>query len=134
MTNTAISAPDFERTLVYDELGQPLSDERGVEITELVWKVIGEAFQYSSEQSAFIPSDKSLMNFLMEKVNELKLDEMSSKLVLQMAQVWGDYVGESIEKQSLKYLWLEECLDESMLLLNTFTPIHLSNETKKAFS
>lgn len=114
-TNTAVFPPEFERTLVYDELGQLLSDERGVEITELVWKIIGEAFQYSNEESASIPQDMSLMDFFEAAIKEWKLDEATSKLVLQMAHIWGDYVGESIEKQSLKYCWLEECLDESML-------------------
>ena len=112
-THTPVFPPEFERTLVYDELGQLLSDKRGIETTELVWKIIGEAFEHSNKESASIPPDMSLMDFFVAKVNELKLDEMSSQLILQMAHVWGDYVGESIEKQSLKYLWLEECLDES---------------------
>ncbi len=116
-TDTALFPPELQQTWVYDEFGQPLSDERGMEITELVWGIIGEAFQYSNEESASIPSDMSLMDFFKAKVNELKLDEATSELVLQMAHVWGDYVGEPIEKQSLKYCWLEECLDESMLPL-----------------
>lgn len=116
-TNTTIFPPEFERTSVYDEFGQLLSNERGVEVTELVWKIIGEAFKYSNEKSASIPSDTSLMDFFNIKIKEWELDGVTSKLVLQMAHVWGDYVGESIAKQSLKYIWLEECLDESMLPL-----------------
>lgn len=114
-TNTAVFSPELERTSVYDELGHLLDDEQGIEITELVWKIIGEAFAYSNEESASIPPEMSLMDFFEAKTKEWKLDEATSKLVLQMAHMWGDFVGESIEKQSLKYFWLEECLDESML-------------------
>ena len=114
-TNTAVFSPEFERTSVYDELGQLLSDERGIEITELVWKIIGDAFEYSNEETVSIPPDMSLMDFVKAKIKDWKLDEVTSKLVQQMAHRWGDYVGESIETQSLKYCWLEECLDESMI-------------------
>lgn len=62
-----------------------------------------------------IPPEMSLLDFFEAKTKEWELDEATSKLVLQMAHMWGDYVGESIETQSLKYFWLEECLDESML-------------------
>lgn len=51
------------------------------------------------------------MDFFKSKVREKQLDEKSSKYVLQMARMWGDFVGEPIEKQSLKYFWLEECIE-----------------------
>lgn len=34
--------------------------------------------------------------------------------VLCMSEMWGAYVGGSVEKQSLKNLWLEECIDGGM--------------------
>jgi hypothetical protein len=131
-TNTAVFPPELERTSVYDEAGQLLSDEEGVQITELVWSIIGEAFKYSNEESASISPNMSLMDFFQAKVKNLKLDEATSKLVLQMAHIWGDYVGEPIERQSLKYCWLEECLDESMLPLVTpsFQSIFLTRQRK----
>ena len=107
--------PEFETSLVYDENGHQLNQKRASEISELVWGFIGEAFKYSNENSAVIPPNMSLMDFVKMRAEEEKLDENTSKLVLQMAQVWGDYVGEPIERQSLKYCWLEECLDESVL-------------------
>lgn len=51
------------------------------------------------------------MDHLRIKVLEKTSDKISSKIILQMASMWGDYVGESIETQSLKYFWLEDCLD-----------------------
>lgn len=133
-TNTAVFSPELERTAVYDELGQLLSDERGIEITELVWKIIGEAFKYSNDESAAIPPDMSLMDFFETKIDEWKLDKATSKLVLQMAHRWGDYVGESIETQSLKYCWLEECLDESKLPYPSSGFFFISDKIKRTSS
>lgn len=134
-TNTAVFSPELERTSVYDEVGQLLSDQKDIEITEIVWGIIGEAFQYSNEESASISPNMSLMDFFQAKVKNMTLDEATSKQVLQMAHIWGDYVGEPIERQSLKYCWLEECLDESMFpLFDAFISIHISDETKKLFS
>ncbi len=51
------------------------------------------------------------MDHLRAKVLEKTSDKISSKIILQMASLWGDYVGESVETQSLKYFWLEDSLD-----------------------
>lgn len=108
-STTVFSTP--ESTSVYDELGHPLEEESGAKYSELVWGIISDAFKYSNENSASIPPDQSLMDFFRTKVKEKDLDDHASKTVLQMARTWGDFVGEPIEKQSLKYFWLEECLD-----------------------
>ena len=78
---------------------------------EIVWSIIADAFKYSKETSISIPSNESLMDFFHMKVRGRELDEDSSKLVLAMARIWGDFVGEPIEKQSLKFFWLEECIE-----------------------
>lgn len=113
MTQTAIFPPELERLCVHDESGQLLTDTRASEISEIVWGIIGDAFRHSNDNSTSIPPEMSLMDFFRIRVEQSKLDESTSKLVLQMAHIWGDYVGEPIETQSLKYCWLEECLDES---------------------
>lgn len=79
--------------------------------SELVWEIISEAFKYSNQNSASIPPEKSLVDFFRSAIREKALDEPSSDLVLQMAQLWGAFVGEPIEKQSLKFFWLEECIE-----------------------
>ena len=88
------------------------------------------------------------MDYFRSSLEDQKLDEASSRLVLQMARIWGDYIGDPIEKQSLKYLWLEECIDggiysqhvrhtatltalENLFVANTYGPI-LDHITKSA--
>lgn len=114
-TKTIIfTPPEQGKSPVFDDLGRLLSDSRGKEISRLVWGIIDDAFKHSNEDSASIPPDRSLMDFFKIKVKEKNMDEPTSKLVLQMAHIWGDYVGEPIETQSLKYMWLEECIDDGI--------------------
>ena len=51
------------------------------------------------------------MDYFRTSLEEKRVSEDSSALVLQMARRWGDYIGDPIETQSLKYLWLEECIE-----------------------
>ena len=51
------------------------------------------------------------MDFFKGEVKRRQLDDASSQLILQMARMWGDFVGEPIEKQSLRFFWLEECIE-----------------------
>jgi phytoene dehydrogenase-like protein len=47
-----------------------------------------------------------------------------TELVLAMAGVWGDYVGAETARQSLRFLWLEECLDgENPFCAGTFSRV-----------
>jgi hypothetical protein len=52
-----------------------------------------------------------LKDFFLEKVPEKGINEDDQKLILQMGEVWGAFIGDPWDKQSLKYFWLEECLD-----------------------
>lgn len=108
---TTFSPPDLATPSVYDESGQRVDEKAAIEKSELVWAIIGEAFKYSSKNNTSIPPEDSLMDFFKRMVKEKNLDEVSCNLVLQMARMWGDFVGEPIEKQSLKYFWLEECIE-----------------------
>lgn len=117
------------RQAVFDENGHPMSERDSAENTELLWTIIEQAMKYSNENSANIPSDRSLYNFFEEK-----LDEMTSSLadtneeqrsrretILHMAEMWGAFVGSPIQTQSLKFFWLEECIDgENLFVAGTY--------------
>lgn len=110
-TKSIVFAPEQEAVSAFDELGHLLSEPKGKEILKLAWGIIDDAFKHSNEDSPSIPPNRSLMDYFQIRVKEKNLDEPTAKLVFQMAHVWGDFVGEPIETQSLKYLWLEECID-----------------------
>ena len=96
---------------MYDERGYLLDEKKASECGDTVWGIIGDAFKYSKLESASIPQGLSLMDYFRSSLKEKGLDNNSSISVLQMARIWGDYVGDPIEQQSLKYLWLEECVN-----------------------
>ena len=39
------------------------------------------------------------------------MNEQEMELVLGMSQMWGAYVGDRVDLQSLKYFFLEDCID-----------------------
>lgn len=116
-TNSTVVSPELGKSVVFDESGHQLSEQTGQDISRIVWGIIDDAFKYSNQDSATIPPEMSLMDFFRMKVKQQKLDKYTSKLVLQHAQIWGDYVGEPTETQSLKYMWLEECIDDGWSFL-----------------
>ncbi len=79
------------------------------------------------ENEKTIGADESLFDFIKQKAEEKVPDVEDRNLLLGMAQMWGDYVGDSVERQSLKFSWMEECcgggesvdliLDETSILL-----------------
>ena len=95
-----------------------LEEQKAAEHSELFWGIIGNAFKYSNQESASIPQNRSLMDYFHTILKEKQLAEDSSALVLQMARRWGDFIGDPIETQSLKYLWLEECIDGGLEVTN----------------
>lgn len=87
-----------------------MDNAKATGFSELVWGVIADAFKYSNE-CATIPPDRSLKDFFIEKVGEKGLTDDENRVVLQMAEMWGAFIGDPIDRQSLKNFYLEECID-----------------------
>jgi hypothetical protein len=99
------------------------------EVSELVWGLIEQAMKYSEDESASISADESLYDFFKNKVPDLiplemdgdKSVEKRRQNVLNMSDMWGAFVGSPIERQSLKFFWLEECIDgENLFVAETY--------------
>lgn len=110
-TATTTFHPEGDSAMVYDESGGLLEEQKAAKHSELVWGIIGSAFKYSNQESTSISQECSLINYFQSSLKDKGLTGASSELVLQMARIWGDFIGDPIEKQSLKYLWLEECIE-----------------------
>lgn len=111
-----------ERQSVFDSAGRVMNEEKAAIYSELVWGIIADAFKHSNEDSAYIPPEKSLMDFFRENVKEKDISEDEQTILLQMAQMWGAFVGDPIEKQSLKFFWLEECIEGGAVSSSSQTP------------
>jgi len=98
--NDGIRLFDRNRKLIEPSKAQQLSDLR--------WTIIDESFKYSSKYGPEIPASQSLYDFFVERVAQLDMAEEDREILLDMCQMWGDYTGDPIQRQSLKYVWLEE--------------------------
>ncbi|TVY84548.1 putative polyamine oxidase [Lachnellula suecica] len=115
-----------EQVNIFDENGKVL--QNGSSLTEAMWGIIVQAFKYSAQNTANIDPKKSLHDFFLEKVQETLPGEENSeqqrKIVMQMAELWGAFVGSPVETQSLKFFWLEECIDgENLFCAGTYKSI-----------
>lgn len=109
-TDTKLGSPT-EINYVYDSKGTLMDDEKALESSTALWKILGDAFRLSSENCGNIDPALSLKDFLRETLLTSGLDEELQEVVQELAETWGAYVGDSFERQSLKWAWLEECLE-----------------------
>ncbi len=106
---------------ILDEEGSLLSSEDSDAYSDIMWEIIKEAFEHSNKHCQEIDPGESLLDFFQTKVKEripesTEAYEKKRNMVLQMSLFWGAFVGSPIERQSLKYFWLEECLDGGKLV------------------
>ena len=111
---------------IYEADGNVISPGEANSLSEKFWGIILEGFQYSNRNCATLDSSKNLHDYFVEKV-KIALPDASQpekklyidrrrKLLTQMSETWGFFVGNSVHTQSMKFFWLEECLDGGMLL------------------
>jgi hypothetical protein len=120
------------RQSIFDHLGNQLPEKDAADNTELVWEIIESAMKYSNEESATIPAERSLYDYFEEKVRTMIPSEMDGEkdvakkreTILHMAEMWGAFVGSPIQSQSLKFFWMEECIDgENLFVAGTYQKI-----------
>lgn len=105
-----------ERSSVIDEAGNQLPALDAITYSTIMWDVVGAAFAYSNKYSATISPDESLWDFFQKEVPR-RIPETEENFkrkrnyVYQLADQWGAFVGSHVFTQSLKFFWLEECID-----------------------
>jgi hypothetical protein len=107
-TNTPLHSWN-EKINLYDGLGHLVDATKAVSISDLRWGIIEKAFHHSIQNKSTIPESESLYDFFMSRVQDVLPQKEDQKLLLGMAEMWGDYVGDPVQRQSLKFAWLEEC-------------------------
>lgn len=100
------------------------------ETAETFWSIVSDAFKHSNEHSATIPSSRSLMDFVIDeslkRYNDASPAEGKHKrdMLVREAEMWGGFVGGPTRRQSLKFFWLEECIDgENAFVASTYRKI-----------
>ncbi|KAL6247801.1 hypothetical protein RBB50_005149 [Rhinocladiella similis] len=125
-THSVVTVPDETGGALYDSDGHRRSDNEAMVLSENVWEMVAEAFKYSDENSATIDPQRSLFEFFSEQIDKAnpKVDAKRKADLLAEAQMWGPFVGDSVETQSLKFFFLEECIEgENVFVANTYRDI-----------
>lgn len=100
-----------ERRAVINSKGNRFDEDLESKLSKIVWTIVVKAFQHSDINSAEIDKSKSLLDYFREQVPEIEKDPEKQSLILEQAHMWGAFTGDSIERQSLKFFFLEECID-----------------------
>ncbi|KAF2858224.1 FAD/NAD(P)-binding domain-containing protein [Piedraia hortae CBS 480.64] len=122
-----------DEVMLFDSDGKPISKVESAELMHLLWDddgLIADAYRYSREHSDSIDPDKSLFDFFVER-SQSKYQHLPEEVarqkretLLKVARTWGAYVGSPVTRQSLKYFWMEECLEgETPFVAETFHKI-----------
>ncbi|KAL2157653.1 hypothetical protein VTH06DRAFT_5134 [Thermothelomyces fergusii] len=127
-TKTATGVWD-SGSYLFDEDGRLLPPEEGEKYSTLMWNIIEDAFAYSNKHGASIDPRRSLLDFFQEEVVKRIPDDEEDcqrrrRILLQMAELWGSFVGSPLRMQSLKFFWLEECIEgENLFCAGTYHKI-----------
>ena len=107
-----------ENTLLIDARGRLSSSSEANKALAQVWAILEEAIDHSTDSSPDIDPALSLYTFFEARCHRaLRCGEMTEReveLALGMSHMWGAYVGDRVELQSLKYFFLEDCIEGGM--------------------
>lgn len=129
-TETVISSHDVDEEgndlggATFDVEGAILPLDEGEALSTMMWTIVEEAFVHSNANCSTIDPGESLYDFFLQRLDahipaaaasateaEVEAVAKKRKLVLQMSDFWGAYVGSPVGRQSLKYYWLEESIE-----------------------
>ncbi|EGD95596.1 flavin containing amine oxidase [Trichophyton tonsurans CBS 112818] len=101
----------------FDTDGRLLDPARSAKVADFIWTTIDRAFTLSQKDCANIPASKSLLDFFREELAQSGFSQAEKDACLESAKMWGAYIGSPIERQSLKFFLLEECLEGTNLFV-----------------
>ena len=132
-TCTTVIEPG-EENLLFDTDGKKLSDEVSKDLSSRMWGMIVDAFKYSDEHSSAIQPKTSLYDYFKDRLSKEVNDDQRRRDALNECRMWGPFIGDPIERQSLKFFFLEECIDgENVFVASTYQSI-LDTISKAALS
>ncbi|KAL1978665.1 hypothetical protein VTN31DRAFT_1524 [Thermomyces dupontii] len=115
-TNTTTYDPDGHQ-LMFDPTGKPLDQAMATRISEWMWTMVDEGFEYSTNHKDEIPANMSLFDFFRERLETTNFTPSEKSACLNYCKLWGAYIGEPVERQSLKFFHLEECIEGTNLFV-----------------
>ncbi|OJD18592.1 hypothetical protein ACJ73_08708 [Blastomyces percursus] len=102
---------------VIDTSGKPLDERLIGRISDFIWTTVEDAYEYSRLNKEIIPADKSLFDFIKEQLEKAEFSEVEKEKCIELSKLWGSYIGSPIDRQSLRFFFLEECLEGTNLFV-----------------
>ncbi|KAH8699253.1 putative flavin-containing amine oxidase [Talaromyces proteolyticus] len=105
------------RETVFDSSGKLLDEATTIKIAEWMWTTVDKGFDYSTKSKDIIPPDMSLFDFCCQQLEKTNFTPEEKLACQEFAKFWGAYVGEPVERQSMKFFCLEECIEGTNLFV-----------------
>ncbi|KAJ5678905.1 hypothetical protein N7462_007149 [Penicillium macrosclerotiorum] len=120
--------------------GDWLSHNTATAYYEEVWEILEMAMAHSRQNSTSISDSSSMMGFFRKEVRTRSPraeDPVTYEaLMLQIVEMWGAFMGDECENQSLKNMWLDAGLEGSraaIVYAIIFEPLVLTNGLDNLF-
>lgn len=92
---------------LFDSNGNAVEAERASELQDRIWSLFKESFGYSTRHGTQISPSASLYQYVRKRIAELDVADDDRELLAHLSKLWGNYTGDPIQRQSLKYVWTE---------------------------
>ena len=105
---------------ICDLKGEWLGRDLAWRYYEEVWEILDLAMDKSREEFASLPDSAKMMDFFRDQVQRRRSlgdkqpDDRYATLMLQIVEMWGAFMGDECERQSLKNMWLDSGLEGGM--------------------
>lgn len=114
ISNTTTCEWDGRET-IYDTNGKLLDEATTMKLAEWMWTTVDEGFVFSTKNKDSIPAGMSLFDYCCKQLEKTNFTEEEKAACKEFSKFWGAYVGEPVERQSMKFFCLEECIEGSKL-------------------
>ena len=123
VSETGLLEPEEDGT-VFDAEGQRRTPEESAEMSSTMWELIVNAFKYSDQNTKDIEPKTSLYDYFKRELSKRDYSQSKLRNALNEARMWGPFIGEPITRQSLKFFFLEECIEgENVFVASTYKSI-----------
>jgi monoamine oxidase len=102
---------------ICDSNGDWLSRDMARHLYKEVWEILEMAIEKSQKESTSLSDSEKMMDFVHHEVKRRRSKatqpepELYENLMLQITEMWGAFMGDECERQSLKNLWLDAGLE-----------------------
>ncbi|TPX23246.1 hypothetical protein DIZ76_012572 [Coccidioides immitis] len=115
-TKTVTHSWDGPQAII-DSSGRLLDAQDATKFSEFTWETIDKALDHSRKNAATIPPNLSLCDYIREELEKTTFSQSEKEACMELSKSWGAYIGSPVDRQSLKFFFLEECLDGTNLFV-----------------